>query len=74
MGGVAVHSATLIRDLVLVILYHIICPGPEVEEGVPDDGEHVRRGLLLRGVGREPGAQQADRLPPEAGQPRVEHQ
>ena len=44
----------LIRDLVLVPLYHVVGPGPEVEERLLDDPDHVGGGLQVRGVRLQP--------------------
>lgn len=56
----------LVGYLVLIVLYHVVGPRAEVEEGVAYYGQHVGGGFLLGGVGRETGTEEAYRLPPEA--------
>lgn len=73
-GNIKRKVNKLIRYLILVILDHVVGPGAEIEEGAADDAEHEGGRLLVRGVGGKARAQQADSLPAEARQTRVQHQ
>ena len=61
----------LVRDLVLVILDHVVGLGSEVQARALDYGNHVVCRLPFRHVGLESSPHQFDGLATETGQPRV---
>lgn len=62
-----------VRDLVLVVLQHVVGFAPATEEAALDDFNHEGRGFLLTHVGVEPLLEEFDSLSSEARQPCVQH-
>ena len=65
---------SLVRDLVLVILDHVVGLAAPAEVALADDLHHVVGGLALAGAWGEAGAQLFDGVAAETRQPRVQHQ
>lgn len=64
----------LVRNLILVILNHVVGARPEVLVRVADDRQHMGGRFLIVLVGHKALLQQIDGLAAEARQTGVEHQ
>lgn len=71
------HTAehyTLVRNLILVILNHVICSCAEIIAGVPNDWYNVCCSLLVTSLGSKSCPQKFYGLSTKAGQTCVKHQ
>lgn len=71
MKAASIH---LVRDLVLIILNHIVGLGSEVQARALDHGNHVVGRLSFRHIGLETRSHEFYGLASETGQPGVQHE